>query len=331
QGKPAASEDPAGYDHATFEMPATVVRELIERKSQNLYIDVPKLKTHSMAGVTLGIKNQWAYPRHFDRKWDHNFNLHSKFVDVLEYVQPDFTLIDGTVGTIHGHYPPAARLDQCVIPFRILIGGPDVLAVDLVGARVFGLGSEDVPHLQIAIDRGVGAGVTGLNDIEVVGNLNRFDQKYSYDLLPEFPPGVNLERGAELACREGCVNNPLSVLQVLYLDYGGKGSFDLVFGKGFDPTVIDSLKGPVFIAGHCAYEEVGQRLTARLGPDRVYYSNACNNLATTSAALFHLMGVSPLQLVRVGPLQSLKALVLARFHHSHATVPSVFSKMVKKA
>src|SRR5271157_3431549 len=46
QGKPASSDDPAGYDHATFEMSATVVRELIERKSQNLYIDVPKLKTH---------------------------------------------------------------------------------------------------------------------------------------------------------------------------------------------------------------------------------------------------------------------------------------------
>ncbi len=312
-----------------LKLPKTVVRELIERKNENLYIDVPKLKTHSMAIVTLGIKNQWAFPRHVDRKYEHNYGLHYKLVDVLEYVQPDFTLIDGIVGTIHGHYPLVSRQDQCIVPFRVLIGGPDVVAVDLVGARVFGLGLADVPHLRIACERGVGVGVKNLQDINVVGDLNRFTTKYPSEILQEFPPDVNLVRGKDLACREGCVNNPLMTLQMLWLDFGGKGGFDMVFGKGFDPTVIDALKGPVLLAGHCAIEEVGQRLIDRLGRKNIYCSDGCNNLAATSTSLFRLMQVSPMKLVPLGALQSLSALLKAKWHRSKAKAPPVLAKQFK--
>ncbi|MHA1731465.1 MAG: DUF362 domain-containing protein [Promethearchaeota archaeon] len=329
RGKPPSTEDPRGYDLPTFEMSRTVARELVRRRDENTYVDLPKLKTHSMAGVTLGIKNQWGLPRHASRKFDHNYNLHSKLVDVLEHVQPDFTLIDGVEGTIHGHYPPEALHDKCVLPFRVLIGGPDVLSVDIVGARVFGLTPKDVPHLKIAIDRGVGAGVSGLEDVEVLGDLSRFTEKYPTDLYPEFPPTVRLVEGKELACREGCKNNPLALLQVLYLDHGGKGRFDLVFGKGHDPAVIDSLEGPCLVAGHCAIEEVGDRLVSRLGRDQVYFSDGCNNLAQTAAAMFRLMDVNPLDMVPLGLLKSMGILLKAKWHHSHANVPPVLAKYRK--
>ncbi len=328
-GHKSVKDDPKGYDLTSFEMPETVVRELIESKNENLYINVPKLKTHSMAIVTLGIKNQWAFPRHVDRKFDHNYNLHSKFVDVLQYVQPDFTLIDGTVGTVYGHYPLVARQDQCCVPFRVLVGGSNVLAVDIVGARIFGLDPADVPHLRIAIERDFGEGVKNLQDINVVGNLNRFTTKYPTNILQEFPPDVNLVQGKTLACREGCVNNPLMTLQMLWLDFGGKGGFDLVFGKGFDQNIINTLKGPVLLAGHCAIEEVGQQLIHRLGRKNVYCSDGCNNLAATSTSLFRLMQVSPMKLVPLGVLQSLSALLKAKWHRSKAKAPPVLAKLFK--
>nr|MDO8116164.1 DUF362 domain-containing protein [Candidatus Sigynarchaeota archaeon] len=87
------------YDSTTFDIPGILVDKLIEHKSENLYINLPKLKTHSMGVVTLGIKNQRAFPVHPSRKHDHNYNLHSKIVDVLERIQPDFTLIEGIEGT----------------------------------------------------------------------------------------------------------------------------------------------------------------------------------------------------------------------------------------
>jgi len=88
-GKERVSEsDERGYDLTEFEMPRTVVEKLIDEKDKNLYVNLPKLKTHSMGVVTLGIKNQWGFPRHADRSSDHNYNLHSKLVDVLSYVRP---------------------------------------------------------------------------------------------------------------------------------------------------------------------------------------------------------------------------------------------------
>ncbi len=317
------------YDLTTFEMSKTVVKELIENRDENFYINLPKLKTHSMSGVTLGIKNQWAFPKHMDRIYDHNYNLHSKLVNVLEYIQPDFTLIDGVEGTTHGHYPPTTLVNDLVKPFRILIGGTDVIATDLVGARVFGLGIEDVPHLKIAIERNIGIGVKNLEDIDIIGDLSKFNEKYSYDLVDKFPDDVNIVSGKDMWCREGCRNNPLTLLQILYLDYGGKGGFDMVAGKGFDLDEIDKLKGPVFVAGHCAIEEVGERLVQRLGKKKVYFSEGCNNLAQTTAALSNLMGVNILDLVPMNPFISIKLLLQSKIHKTHANIPSLLSKWIK--
>lgn len=58
RGRPSVKDDPDGYVNTKFYMPQFVVKNLIENKDKNLYISLPKLKTHSMAGVTMGVKNQ---------------------------------------------------------------------------------------------------------------------------------------------------------------------------------------------------------------------------------------------------------------------------------
>lgn len=323
QGKPGVADDPRGYERTTFEMPRTVARELVRRRAENLYVNVPKLKTHSMTGVTLGIKNQWGFPAQRDRGYDHNYNLHSKIVDVLEHVRPDFTIVDGIEGTIHGHYHAEALHARVVKPFRVLIGGPNVVAVDLVGARVFGLGPADVPHLRIALERGLGGAVSGWSDVHVEGDLTRFTETYPWGLYPEFPDFVNFVEGRELACREGCKNNPRAALQVFWLDNGGHGRFDLVYGKGFDLAEIDALAGPVLVAGKCAIEEVGDRLRARLGKKNVYFSATCNNLAQTAHALTKLLHIKTLDLVPLSTWKALGVLLKAKLHGSQANVPPV--------
>ena len=80
-------------------MPKFVVKNLIKNKDKNLYITIPKLKTHSMAGVTMGVKNQWAFPQQYYRGYDHNYALASKLIDVFSYVRPDFCLLEGIVGS----------------------------------------------------------------------------------------------------------------------------------------------------------------------------------------------------------------------------------------
>ncbi|MFW9874808.1 MAG: DUF362 domain-containing protein, partial [Candidatus Thorarchaeota archaeon] len=124
--KPSAREVLGGYNLKTYRLPHTI-KEIIEKRDSITYINLPKLKTHSMAVVTLGIKNQWGFPQHADRGKDHNYNLHSKLVEIYEVIKPDIAIIDGIEATIHGHYPPTAWEDQHVIPFNILIGGKDTL------------------------------------------------------------------------------------------------------------------------------------------------------------------------------------------------------------
>ena len=103
----------------------------------------------------------------------------------------------------------------------------------------------------------------------------------------------------------------------------------MVLGKGFDLDEIDNLKGPVFVGGHCAIEEVGERLLNRLGKKKVYFSDGCNNLGQSTAALSNLMKVNILDLVPINPFISVKLLLQAKLHKTHANIPSFLSKWIK--
>jgi uncharacterized protein (DUF362 family) len=339
--KAIEGRDPEGYERTTFHMPRLVAEKLIRGRDENLYVSLPKLKTHSMGVVTLGIKNQWGLPAHGCRRFDHNFNLHHKLVDLLEYVRPDVTLIEGVEGTIHGHYPATSLADQCVKPFRVLVGSRNLVAADLVGARIFGFDVDDVPHLKLALERGYGEGVQGPEDIVLSGDLESLDQldlvgdmpaggKYPFDLIDRFPPDVQLIRGAERACREGCVNNPLSGIQVFHADHGGRGGFAFVFGKGHDPQAIDAIEGRVLVVGPCAVEEVSERLIERLGRRNVYLSKYCNDICAVTEALFHLMKVTPTDLTYLGPVRSVYPYLMARLKRSSSRVPHLLSHVIKR-
>ena len=325
KGKPSAEDKPMGYNLKSFRLPKTIIKIMKNRDSMT-YINIPKLKTHSMARVTLGIKNQWGFPQHADRGKDHNFNLHSKLVDVYEYIKPDITIIDGIEGTIHGHYPPTAWENKLVKKFEILIGGRDTLAVDVVGARIFGLTLDDVPHLKIAHKRGLGEG--DLSKIRVKGkNLDDYSEVYPWDLLQKFPEDVMIVKGTELLCREGCQNNPLASLQVFAYDHKEKfkGGWFLVMGKGHHENLAGILKEKGFtkglVAGYCAIDEVGEKLRNEFGKRKVFFSGDCNNLAETVKAILKLSGMTVFDLVSL-PTEELMALIdSAKEHGSTALVP----------
>ncbi len=323
KGKSSVKDDPKGYNLKTFRLPETIVK-IIENRDKYTYINLPKFKTHCMARVTLGIKNQWGYPQHEDRGKDHNFNLHSKLVDVFEYIQPDATIIDGTTGTIHGHYPPIAFNDKQIIEFNILIGGIDMLAVDVVGARIFGMTLDEVPHLRIAYDRGLGEG--DLSKINVIGKkLDEYKEKYEWDLVQQFPEDVKIVKGKELVCIEGCQNNTLNCLQLCAYDASEsfKGGWFIIMGKGHNENLVEQLKEEGckkgLVVGFCAVDEVGEKLRKEFGKGNVYFSGDCNNLLETLSAEIALSGVNPLALLPNVPLDRyLELIAEARKHGTTA-------------
>ncbi|MCK7467866.1 MAG: hypothetical protein MZU91_06910 [Desulfosudis oleivorans] len=179
----------------------------------------------------------------------------------------------------------------------------NVVAVDMVGARIFGKRIGDVPHLKLAVERGLSGGVKTERDIAITGDYSNYDDldilgeraqhggQYPDDLIPEYPADVTRIYGAELACREGCVNNSLANLQILTYDAHGRGGWTLVMGKGFSDEVVNGIKGRALVAGPCAVKEIGPRLVERLCPGNVYFSRECNDLRAVVESMCHLMKV----------------------------------------
>jgi uncharacterized protein (DUF362 family) len=291
-------------------------RLLAEELGDAFYLNVPRLKAHSMSVVTLGVKNQLGLMDQRDRMKNHNFNLHARLASIAQIFRPDFTLIDGVKAVFYGHYPPASVVDRCTETLNVLVGGADMLAVDTVGAKILGYSVDEVPHLALAREQGWGCG--RLEDIEVIGDLSRFTKRYPYHLLPEFPGDVTIIKGSERCCPEGCELNTKAVLQFLYLDHQGKGGFTILMGKGFDREQLEALRGPVLLAGKCAAQEALPIIQANC--NKIYISPECNDLASTIKALTKLMKINPLKLVPISPVRSLGLLALAKLHGSRARV-----------
>ena len=315
-GKPSSGIEAGGYDRADFDMARTVAEHLVEGISKATYVNVAKLKTHSMTTVTLGIKNQWGFVAQADRIADHNFNLHSKLVDVLEYVRPDFTLVDAREALDRGHYPATSMLDALALPVGLVIGGDDVVAVDAVSASILGFDPFEIEHIRLACERGFGE--ARLDAIEINGDASPLAHTFSSILPDHFPPDVRVVQGAERCCREGCYSNPMAILHIFYTDYNGHGGFTLVIGKGHDPGVIGSIEGDVLVAGKCAGEEVSEELIDRLGAGHVRLSHGCNNLMETASGFFKLMKINPLKIVPINPFTSFGCL-----HRSRARIPPI--------
>lgn len=313
-------------DGFELNLPKTVA-DLADSIETTTYVNLPKLKTHNMAVVTLGMKNQYGFVSHKERTVYHDTRLHAVLSDLLEYIKPDITLIDGTEALCHGNIPVIAFKDEIVKKYNILVGGRDTVAADVVGARILGYGVDDVPVLKLARERGLGE--TDLSKIDISGlDPTSFTERCDWEPYPRFPEDVKIIKGKEKLCLEGCESNPLLIMQFMTYDNRGKGDFFIVMGKGFDDDLVDQLRADGYtrglVAGKCAVEDVGSKLQAAFGKKNVYFSRECNHMPDTISALVKLMGVPTLDLAPTSTFKSLMLIISAKLHGSKAIVPALF-------
>jgi len=311
------------------EAPIRIPRRLYEsfidpsRRPGNFYLSLPKLKTHSMTTMTLGVKNQQAFPIDADRMHFHNHEtLHPRLARLYRMVQPDFCLIEGVTAIFNGHVPPTALLEESSVRLNVLIGGQDTVAVDTVGCKMMGYAIEEVEHLRLAAEWGLGEG--RLDRIEVIGDLGRFRKRYPCTLLRRFHPDVRIVEGRERACVEGCKGNTECTLEIMTNDYPGQGGFTIVFGKGFDEADLEGLPGDILLVGPCAIDERGADLRRRYPDRRIIEVDAHNDLRGITAGLATLMKVRPMAMVPLNPLRSLWILLQARLHGLNSRMPPLF-------
>lgn len=308
----------------TIRVPKRLVTALIDGREQNAYLSLPKLKTHSMATVTMGVKNQQAFPVHADRMHRHNAKtLHRRLAALYDWIRPDFCLIDGTTAVFHGHFPPTSLLDECVAPMDILIGGVDTVATDVVGARALGYEVGEVEHLAQCAAWDLGA--ADLGAIEVIGvPLERFERKFPFTLLGKTHPDVRIVEGRNKACKEGCKGNSLCILEMLTNDFNGRGGWTLVYGDGVEEARLDDAPGPILVVGPCAVGQLKDRLCQRFPKRTLYFVDACNDLMRNATYQARLSGVPPLKMTPINPVKAAWLLALARLHGSTARIPPLF-------
>jgi len=140
----------------------------------DVFISVPVLKNHALAGVTLGMKNLIGMlPNDLYHGEDRISGKHSighgpialdkHIVDLSLARRPDFVVVDGQRGMTDG--PVGSHLISP--PMDLILAGGDVVAVDTVGTLVMGYDPRAIPYLQFGAQSGVGTTDTG--HIQVVG------------------------------------------------------------------------------------------------------------------------------------------------------------------
>jgi uncharacterized protein (DUF362 family) len=136
-------------DHRCRVFPEFMMPRLV---MDSFLISVPVLKKHSLAKVTLTMKNMLgcAPPDHYSgfiwKKSKFHKNMHRSIFEMNLYRTPDLTILDGSVGLSCHHLGGP----ECSPPVGKLIGGFDPVAVDAYSSGLLEVDWRNVEHIRLA-------------------------------------------------------------------------------------------------------------------------------------------------------------------------------------
>lgn len=138
-------EDPACRKWPVMHLPSIL--------DEVFLLSVPVLKAHTLATVTLTMKNMLgcAPPSHFrgNGHWGKSAfheQIQEAIFDLNRYRCPDFTLLDASIGMAEAHLWGA----HCDPPVNILAASADPVAIDAFGATLLGKKWENIGHIHMA-------------------------------------------------------------------------------------------------------------------------------------------------------------------------------------
>lgn len=127
------------------------VHELI--LESDVFINVPILKHHSSAELTIGMKNLMGNV--WDRGYWHSNNLHQCIADFISFRKPDLTVVDAYY-VMKRNGPRGISKDD-VVTMKSQIVSTDIVAADAAAAKLFGLDPKDIDYIRIAGEMKLGS------------------------------------------------------------------------------------------------------------------------------------------------------------------------------
>jgi uncharacterized protein (DUF362 family) len=126
----------------------------------DVLINVPIAKHHSLARLTLGMKNLLGIVQNPNR---FHSNLAQRIADLNSRVHSTFTVVDA-VRILKDHGPTGGNLDDVEIA-NTVIASHDIVAADSYAATLFGLTGNDIPIIRAGAQMGLG--IMDLNNVRV--------------------------------------------------------------------------------------------------------------------------------------------------------------------
>lgn len=118
----------------------------------DVFINVPVLKHHSSAGLTISMKNLMGVI--WNRGWWHKNGLHQCIADYAGYRKPDLNVVDAyDVMMRHG---PRGISAKDVVRMGSQLISADMVTADAAAARLFGSKPHEIPYIRMAADQGAG-------------------------------------------------------------------------------------------------------------------------------------------------------------------------------
>ncbi len=313
---------PIGSDGETCAFPQILHRHLIQEPEGSFYLNMPILKAHCQAQMTAGLKNQMGLINDEDRARHHNHGLHQKIVDIYRFIQPDFTIVDAVKVLARGPMPAGRYVEALLRDKGVIFGGEDTVAVDAVAAKILGHAPDEVKHVRLAAEQGLG--VADPDSIDVDGELPPGDEVIPWEFETHFPSSIRFVIGKDGACYEGCLGHTEQVLELVVNESHTPEELEgrpltFVMGKGFDDDMLAGLSGPVIVLGKCACEDALDRVKGLY--DRVDELNTCGRCDNILNYAVRRLKVSAFGLSPVSTPAVLYHLLVGKMHGLRYDIP----------
>ena len=127
-----------------------LVHELI--LSSDVFINVPVLKEHGSAGLTICMKNLMGVV--WDRGYWHRNNLHQCIAEFPLFRKPDLNIIDAYY-VMKRNGPRGVSKDD-LVEMKSQIISTDIVAADAAAAKLFGINPDNISYIKIADQMKIG-------------------------------------------------------------------------------------------------------------------------------------------------------------------------------
>jgi len=226
-------------------------------RDADVYIGMPKMKTHLHTQLTCALKIQFGNLPDYD--WMtrcHRDDIHQKIVNLTRAADPDWFLVD-SLYACQGAGPFSPYPEDLFKDFNTILGGADPVAVDTVVEALMEWDNPGTNTQYIRLAAKQGLGTNNWDEIELVGPpLESVSRKFR----PADPTLVGAFEQVQVVMGAACVPGCKALVRLALDTANAAGDLDkltrpltIFVGKQFEPLATE-VDGDVIIYGDCAQE-----------------------------------------------------------------------------